>query len=1256
MSDQNYNVKILQSNKKNIKYIVHLADIHIHRCEREDEYRKVFNNLITDFKQQNLNNSNCVIVVCGDVLHDKTNLSPLSVSLTKLFFSLLTSIADCIVISGNHDMALNNTELNSLSCIIDEYLKTKNDIYLLIDEGLYEYNNIIFGHTLLGDKPKIYKCNIKTDKIKCALYHGIIKTSQDESGYIYGNGCDSKQYLNISDFNTYDLTLLGDIHKHSFLNPTMAYAGSLVQQHCDESLNKGCIVWTLNKKITGIFRKINNEYGKIKIKIDEDGKSNYDISKIPKIIDINIECKSMNIKHIDEIYKQMETQNITMVKQHDTFIGNTKINTTINVNGKSQDLILLKSKDDAIDLLINVVKEKNNVSDTIVEDLKNIITNTLQDYNFYGGSQKKKIKLQQIKFNNMIVYGEDNILNFDKFAKIVGINDINSSGKSSLIDIILHSTFGDSSRGHNYDIININCTSCSTEIIIDVNNVKYKICRTITRNSKDKTKHNVKEEVIFYENDKNISGKSKIETEDIIYDKICTIDDFILSCIVTQKSLYQGKCIGFVEATSKDRKEILCKIARLDVYKYIYEKCKFLNNCNTSYINKIKGKLLNYEMTYKNKKTDHFTENISKISAIFDEQTTQITTKIKELNDLLENKYNERETLQKNITQKETILKSTQEKINNYDVIEDMTKYENIDKKILDIKNKIEIKNKEKNGYEIELKNSNNKMEKYGDISDIQNKFNINKTKHINLLNKTIKEKRKLLWIDSSFNYNDYDINNNDKEAREYIIDIDNLQNILNNIKNEIILLTNICENKIEQFDTKILDNFREKNKLKNQSNDKMIDNKNKIEGYNNKLKLLDNHEYDENCKFCMKNSLTCDKIYCENNIINLANDNDVLNKTIKKLDTYLTKHANIEKLYSLYIEKITEQNDCKNKLIILEKDVMLNNNLLSQKQAKLKQCVLMKENFAKYLNNSNIEKEIIDLENKIDKIQDSCCEEIKEINILQKKCTEIENKLKISNADLKLLNDDHNALKSLEQEYTQNKKDREIYFNNISEEKNLKQICSVYNDNMIKIMNDIDICTTEKTKHNETLNNLIHRQKNLTELLDEYKIAENLGYNYSILLNLLENNGIVDSIITNNLLPRLEEIANNLFDKFNSRNIKIFYEKSTAKKEKDIVIRTINNVNISRDGGYQTYLNNIVFRIALSQLNGYMHTNFMIIDEILDSVDHNNKQNINKLVDYMRIINDWVLIISHDDSIKDKYESILTIQDHGIDGKQIIC
>ena len=87
-----------------VKFIYHLADIHIRNYDRHDEYKLIFEKLYKKLK----NSEKGIIIIAGDILHQKTHLTAESFKYLWDFFDKLTDIMPTIVIPGNHDGNINN--------------------------------------------------------------------------------------------------------------------------------------------------------------------------------------------------------------------------------------------------------------------------------------------------------------------------------------------------------------------------------------------------------------------------------------------------------------------------------------------------------------------------------------------------------------------------------------------------------------------------------------------------------------------------------------------------------------------------------------------------------------------------------------------------------------------------------------------------------------------------------------------------------------------------------------------------------------------------------------------------------------------------------------------------------------------------------------------------------------------------------------------------------------------------------------------
>lgn len=89
---------------------------------------------------------------------------------------------------------------------------------------------------------------------------------------------------------------------------------------------------------------------------------------------------------------------------------------------------------------------------------------------------------------------------------------------------------------------------------------------------------------------------------------------------------------------------------------------------------------------------------------------------------------------------------------------------------------------------------------------------------------------------------------------------------------------------------------------------------------------------------------------------------------------------------------------------------------------------------------------------------------------------------------------------------------------------------------------------------------------------------------------------------------------------------------------------RLDNNSIIQRSGGFYTNLLDLVFRIALSQINQYIKQDFLIIDEIMDAVAEDNRHKIPMIFDYLKQYYSYVIMITHDKYLKEFIECNMEI------------
>jgi len=154
------------------KFIYHISDIHIRLYSRMKEYETVFDELYRYLQKDILISEECLIVITGDILHNKVDLTPECILMTLRFLHTLSSIATVILIAGNHDALLNNRDrVDSITSILQD--RCPSQLHYLKTTGYYEFGNIVFGvRSILDDielGPLIEK---KKGYIYIGLFHG----------------------------------------------------------------------------------------------------------------------------------------------------------------------------------------------------------------------------------------------------------------------------------------------------------------------------------------------------------------------------------------------------------------------------------------------------------------------------------------------------------------------------------------------------------------------------------------------------------------------------------------------------------------------------------------------------------------------------------------------------------------------------------------------------------------------------------------------------------------------------------------------------------------------------------------------------------------------------------------------------------------------------------------------------------------------------------------------------------------------------
>ena len=611
------------------EYIIHLSDIHIRLKNREEEYRQVFTRLyqrINEIIKQNPSSSTGLIVVTGDIFHDKVSLTPESIILCTEFFTNLATLLKTIVIPGNHDGLLNSNErIDNISGVL--FGKEIENLHYFKNSGIHQFNNILFGISSIFDNEfikatqlnnYIHENNLLTTNnlIKIGLYHGMVGNIKLQ------NMCQAKGEKTVEDFEGYDYVLLGDIHTHQFLNPskTIAYASSLISQNFSETDDEhGFIYWDLYNPENTHYEIILNDYhhriGYLTQNILTINHNQYNINnkehlenlKNNHIIPPNGKVKLIIDSTDTDTHTDTHTQNTNeqntnksadsdyhkYLKEQFKSVSWTHTNNSLinqgNQKSKSKNQIN-EIKIDIKDIMKDILKDelkKDKISQSTIDYIYNDLNNRKNNKDKKGNNWK----LLNLKISNLCLYNELNEINLSNLTQqeITLIHGQNNVGKSSIIDIISSILYNKIARKINIgnkriqEILNINKKDGYGEILFQVEDKIYLVQRYYKRKKNKEIKSEAflykltetEQEIAEYEcytyHTPSSTKKYKMDLKtknstvsDDIEELLGNHDDFIFMNI-----MLQFDNISFRNMKQSSRKELLNRLLDLDIYEEI---------------------------------------------------------------------------------------------------------------------------------------------------------------------------------------------------------------------------------------------------------------------------------------------------------------------------------------------------------------------------------------------------------------------------------------------------------------------------------------------------------------------------------------------------------------------------------------------------------------------------------------------------------------------------------------------------------------
>lgn len=553
-------MKKISCGLEKVDYIVHVSDIHIRNWKRHKEYQEVFDKLNTLVKNSP---PNTIVVIGGDIVHAKTDMSPELIQMVTYFFTGLANLVPTFVITGNHDTNLNNNNrLDALTPIIDA-LKHPN-LYYLRDTGNYEVGDIAFTVMSVLDNPDKYPTvdTIKKKvKRKFALYHGTVEASTTDTGIKLLQGL-SRDY-----FNGYDAALLGDIHKRQILckEPLIFYPGSLIQQNFGETYEgHGPAILDVNT-LDCKFLEIPNDYGYYTLSVEEGVLP--DNLPITSKTSVRIKAKNTTPAQLKRVLATLrkDYKNSDVIVTNIDAKDNTKL---VETSFSGGDVRRVEFQNEMIKEFLSQQKIDDETLEQVYAINKQLNSQLPQTETVRNVIWKPK----KFEFSNMFSYGEDNVIDFSKMGSLCGLFAPNHAGKSAILDALCFCLFDHSFRANRADqVLNNKSDWFSCKFNFELEGVQYFIEKKATRYAKGPLAGKLRVDIDFWcigEDGEIVSlnGEQRRDTDKIIQSYVGTFDDFILTALSLQ-----GNNSNFIEKTQSERKELLANFLDLNIFDQLYE-------------------------------------------------------------------------------------------------------------------------------------------------------------------------------------------------------------------------------------------------------------------------------------------------------------------------------------------------------------------------------------------------------------------------------------------------------------------------------------------------------------------------------------------------------------------------------------------------------------------------------------------------------------------------------------------------------------
>jgi DNA repair exonuclease SbcCD ATPase subunit/DNA repair exonuclease SbcCD nuclease subunit len=231
-----------------------------------------------------------------------------------------------------------------------------------------------------------------------------------------------------------------------------------------------------------------------------------------------------------------------------------------------------------------------------------------------------------------------------------------------------------------------------------------------------------------------------------------------------------------------------------------------------------------------------------------------------------------------------------------------------------------------------------------------------------------------------------------------------------------------------------------------------------------------------------------------------------------------------------------------------------------------------------------------------------------------------------------------------LEAQVTEQTKLIEEYLKNeqtIENNRKIRVEISGVRDKLSIIKNDLKQSNTLVLKLNGEVSSLQNQKETIEERINEVKELEEQHRLFEYYLNSLGKDGVSYELISK-ALPMIEGEVNNILTQIVEFGMQLEMD---GKNINAYIVYDDQKWSLEMCSGMERFISGLAIRIALINVCNLPRPNFLVVDEGFGTLDNENLTSLYMLFSYLKTQFDFVMIISHIDSMRDVVDSLLEVK-----------